>query len=301
MIITKDLTRRFNGNVAVDRLNLEVAEGEIFGLLGPNGAGKTTTERTCLIAPTSGEATINGYRVGTDDKTIRGIVGVLTESPGLYERLDAYTNLEFYADLYDVENPAKQVEKYLNMLDLWERRKEPVAGFSKGMKQKLAIARALIHEPKVLFLDEPTSALDPQAAKVVRDFVEELKHQGRTIFLCTHNLDEAKRLCDRIAVVKTRLVALDTAENLEHSMFGRRTQIRLRQVTPAMAEAIRQIEGVQRVEQANGQLTVALADPEAVNPLIVRALVGLGADIIQVSEQEHSLEEVYLNLIKEAA
>lgn len=256
---------------------------------------------TCLIAPTSGEARVNGLRVGADDKAIRGIVGVLTESPGLYERLDAYTNLEFYAQLYEVENPAKQVEKYLNMLDLWERRKEPVAGFSKGMKQKLAIARALIHEPKVLFLDEPTSALDPQAAKIVRDFVEELKHQGRTIFLCTHNLDEATRLCDRVAVLKTRLIALDTAKNLERNMFGRRTQVRLRQVTPEMLAAVKQVAGVQAVEQQDGQLVISLSDPEAVNPAIVRALVNLGGEIIHVSEQEHSLEEVYLNLIKEAA
>ncbi len=302
MILTKDLTRRFDGTVAVDRLNLEIAEGEIFGLLGPNGAGKTTTVRllSCLIAPTSGEAIINGYKVGQDDMQIRRIVGILTESPGLYERLDAYTNLEFYANLYEVENAPKQVERYLNMLGLWERRKEAVARFSKGMKQKLAIARALIHEPKVLFLDEPTAALDPEASKVVRDFIEELKGEGRIIFLCTHNLDEAQRLCDRIGVLKTQLIAVDTPENLQRQMFGRRMLIRLRQLTPEMMAAVRSLNLATALEQADNQLILSLGDPETATPIIVRRLVESGGDILQVTELKHSLEEIYLNLIKEA-
>lgn len=303
MIQIRELTRTFGKNVAVDHLTLEVAEGEIFGLLGPNGAGKTTTVRmlTCLIAPTSGEASIAGLRVGRDDMEIRRHVGILTESPGLYDKLSAYDNLDFYARLYGVADPAAQVEKYLTMLGLWDRRNEAAVTFSKGMKQKLAIARALIHEPKVLFLDEPTSALDPEAAKIVRDFIEELKGEGRTIFLCTHNLDEAQRLCDRIGVLKTRLIAVDTPANLERRLFGRRLLVRLRQVTPEMINAVRALDQVTEVEETDGRLTISAPDPEAVTPLVVRRLVQLGADVLQVNELEHGLEETYLSLMKEAA
>ena len=214
MIQTHDLTRRFGNATAVDGLNLSVERGEVFAFLGPNGAGKTTTVRmlTCLIAPTSGEAMVAGRRVGPDNDDIRAHIGILTEAPGLYERLNAAQNLAFFAQLYGLpaERSDAQVRRYLTLLGLWERRHEAVGTFSKGMKQKLAIARALLHEPELLFLDEPTSALDPESAKVVRDFIAELKGEGRTIFLCTHNLDEADRLCDRIGVFKTHLLVVDT-------------------------------------------------------------------------------------------
>src|SRR5262245_31351504 len=169
MIATRNLTRRFHSTTAVEGLTFEVTKGEIVGLLGPNGAGKTTTVRmlACLIAPTAGEAAVCGYRVGKQSDKIRRLIGVLTEVPGLYESLSARRNLEFYAGLYGVASPQKTVQKYLSLLGLWERREERVAGFSKGMKQKLAIARALVHEPRVLFLDEPTSGLDPEMTRVV--------------------------------------------------------------------------------------------------------------------------------------
>lgn len=302
MIETRGLTRRFNGLQAVDDLNLYVDEGEVFGFLGPNGAGKTTTVRmlACLIAPSAGEAMVNGLRVGQDDTAIRRCVGVLTESPGLYETLSAYQNLSFYTELYEVENSSRQVEKYLRMLDLWERRNEAVAGFSKGMKQKLAIARALIHEPKVLFLDEPTAGLDPQAAKIVRDFIEGLKSEKRTIFMCTHNLDEAERLCDRIAVLKTHLIAVDTPEHLRRQLFGRKTVVHLKAVEQSMVAAVRELSFVQNVEQVENTLLVTLSDPEEQNPLIVQKLVQAGAQIQFVNELKHSLEEVYLTLVEEA-
>jgi len=302
VIETRGLTRRFNSLLAVDNLNLHVNEGEIFGLLGPNGAGKTTTIRmlTCLIAPSAGEATVNGLRVGQDDTAIRRCVGILTESPGLYEKLSAYQNLAFYADLYEVENRDSQVEKYLRMLDLWDRRNETVAGFSKGMKQKLAIARALIHEPKVLFLDEPTAALDPQAAKTVREFIQELKSEKRTIFICTHNLSEAEHLCDRVAVLKTRLIAVDTPENLRRQLFGRKTVIQLKTVEPRMIASVRALDFVQDVQQVNNSLVVRLSTPEEQNPIIVQKLVQAGAQVQFVTELQHSLEDIYLTLIKEA-
>jgi len=165
MIHTENLTKSFGDQVAVDRLSLDIADGEVFGFLGPNGAGKTTTIRmlTCLIAPTSGSARVLNYEVGRDDQQIRRNVGILTETPGMYDRLTAYRNLSIFARLYEVEKVDYQVEKYLKLLGLWERRDDPVGEFSKGMRQKLAIGRALLHEPQVLFLDEPTSALDPEA------------------------------------------------------------------------------------------------------------------------------------------
>jgi ABC-2 type transport system ATP-binding protein len=212
MIKSENLSKKFATTLAVDSLNLDVHEGEVFGFLGPNGAGKTTTVRmlTSLIGPTSGTALVNGFRLGEQDTEIRRTVGILTETPGMYDNLSAEFNLEIYANLYEVNDPKGQVEKYLRMLGLWDRRQDEAGTFSKGMKQKLAIARSLLHEPRILFLDEPTAALDPEASHLVRDFIAELSKEGRTIFLCTHNLDEADRLCDRIAVFKTRLLVLDT-------------------------------------------------------------------------------------------
>ncbi|TME25957.1 MAG: ABC transporter ATP-binding protein, partial [Chloroflexi bacterium] len=197
---TEKLTKRFGDLVAVNAIDLEVGEGEVFGFLGPNGAGKTTTLRLlcALIAPTSGTAEVAGYRLGRDDLKIRASVGILTEQPGLYERQSAWENLVFFATLYGL-SPAEarsQAERYLRLMSLWERRAEAVATFSRGMKQKMAIARAALHEPRVLFLDEPTTGLDPDAAKTVREFIVQLRGEGRTVFLCTHNLDEADRLCD---------------------------------------------------------------------------------------------------------
>ena len=303
MIVTKDLTKRFDEILAVDRLNLEIAEGEIFGILGPNGAGKTTTVRmlSCLIAPSEGEAHVGGHSVAENPTQIRRMVGLLTESPGMYEKLDAFTNLAFFANLYEVADVESQVERYLRQLGLWGRHTEPVAQFSKGMKQRLAIARALIHEPKVLFLDEPTAGLDPQAAKSVRDEIQELKGQGRTILLCTHNLAEAEQLCDRIAVLRSRLVALDTPENLRRGLSGRRTAVRLREVGPDVAQSIQDLDFVSGVTQEGNRLLITLQDPDAENPIIVRRLVELGGDVQQVAEQAHSLEETYLSLIEEVA
>jgi ABC-2 type transport system ATP-binding protein len=303
MIRTEGLTRVFDGHTAVEGLDLEVHEGEVFGFLGPNGAGKTTTIRmlACLIAPTRGRAWVNGHSVAAEPDAVRASVGILTESPGLYDRLSAERNLDIFARLYGLseERRKAQIKRYLQLLDLWDQRDRPVGGFSKGMRQKLALVRALLHEPPVLFLDEPTAALDPQAAKTVRDFIAELSREGRTIFLCTHNLDEAERLCGRIAVLRTRLIALDTPENLRRRLFGRRTVVRIRNLTPEMAVAVRALPFVQGVEESDGQLTVDLADPEAQNPLLVRRLVGLGAEVQYVTELRHSLEEVYLTLMEE--
>ncbi len=301
MIEAERLTKRFGPNLAVDSLTLSVREGEVLGLLGPNGAGKTTTVRmlSCLIAPTSGSASVGGLRVGEDDHRIRQMVGILTESPGLYERLNAQQNLEYFAKLYGLDEArrGRQVEHYLRLLGLWERRGEPVSGFSKGMKQKIAIARAVVHEPKVVFMDEPTSALDPESARTVRDFIEELKGEGRTVVLCTHNLDEADRLCDRIAIVKQRLISIDTPSRLRTGLYGRRVAFQMSDVTPAVLAAVQSVPDVGQPEITDGKLLLTLSDPEQQNPAIVRAIVEAGGEVQFVSELRHSLEEVYLDLM----
>jgi ABC-2 type transport system ATP-binding protein len=302
MIQTENLSKKFNENLAVDRLNLAVNEGEVFGFLGPNGAGKTTTVRmlTSLIGPSSGTAVVNGHRLGQEDKEIRRSVGVLTETPGMYDNLSAEFNLEIYASLYDVRDPKGQVEKYLRMLGLWDRRFDPAGTFSKGMKQKLAIARSLLHEPKILFLDEPTSALDPEASMLVRDFIMELRKEGRTIFLCTHNLDEADRLCDRIAVFKTRLLVMDTPDRLRSQLFGHKVVFHLVNAQENLATLVGNLEFVHEAHLVENKLLVTLDDPEHQNPEIVRTLVNAGADIQFVGELRHSLEDVYLQFVKNA-
>lgn len=301
MIQTENLTKSFGDQLAVDRLTLSIAEGEVFGFLGPNGAGKTTTIRmlTSLIAPTSGSARVLGYEVGRDDQQIRRNVGILTETPGMYDRLSARRNLAIFARLYEVERVDAQVEKYLKLLGLWERRDDLVGEFSKGMRQKLAIARSLLHEPRVVFLDEPTAALDPEAARLVHDFINEMKGQGRTIFLCTHNLDEADRLCDRVAVFKTQLRVVDTPGRLRRQVYGRQVVFHLRGAAEPFLPVVQALPFAQHVEANDGKLVLALDDPEAHNPDVVRALVGAGADIQFVGELRYSLEDVYLQLVKQ--
>ena len=296
MIHVENLTKRFNETLAVDSLTLDVAEGEVFGFLGPNGAGKTTTVRmlTSLIGPTSGTATVGGFALGKQDTNIRRTVGVLTETPGMYDALSAEYNLRIFAELYEVKDVPGQIEKYLKMLGLWERRFDAAGTFSKGMKQKLAIARALLHEPRILFLDEPTAGLDPEGAHLVREFIAELKKEGRTIFLCTHNLDEADHLCDRVGVFKTRLLVVDTPTRLRASLFGRKVVFHLRAANETIADEIRKLPFVRDVKVVENKLVVTLDDPEARNPEIVRSLVNAGADIQFLGELRHSLEDVYL-------
>jgi ABC-2 type transport system ATP-binding protein len=302
MIRTENLTKRFKETLAVDSLSLDIREGEVFGFLGPNGAGKTTTVRmlTSLIGPTSGAATVAGFPIGQRDTDIRRNVGVLTETPGMYDNLSAEYNLRIFADLYEVRDATGQVEKYLKMLDLYDRRLDSAGTFSKGMKQKLAIARALLHEPRIIFLDEPTAGLDPEAAHLVREFIAELKKEGRTIFLCTHNLDEAGRLCDRIGVFKTRLLVVDTPANLRTSVFGRKVVFHLRAADEKLAQVVRALPFLREVRLVDSKLLVILEDPETHNPEIVRLLVGAGADVQFVGELRHSLEDVYLQLVKAA-
>jgi ABC-2 type transport system ATP-binding protein len=217
----------------------------------------------------------------------------------MYERLSAWRNLVIFARLYEVEQVERQVEKYLRLLGLWERRDDAVGEFSKGMRQKLAIGRALLHEPRVLFLDEPTSGLDPEAAKLVRDFISELKSEGRTIFICTHNLDEADRLCDRIAVFNQRLRVVDAPAHLRQQLYGRQVVFHLAGGAARFLSKLDDLPYLKSVEAVDNKLVLTLDDPETHNPDIVRLLVDVGADIQFVGELRRSLEDVYLQLVND--
>jgi ABC-2 type transport system ATP-binding protein len=301
MIETHGLSRNFGQFQAVQSLDLEVPAGEVLGFLGPNGAGKTTTIRMLagIIAPSSGYAVIAGRRTDGPLESLHGVVGLLTETPGFYNRLSAIRNLEFYAGFYAGLQPAAQAEKYLKIMGLWERRSDLVGTFSKGMKQRLALARALIHEPPVLFLDEPTSGLDPEAAEEVRSFIKKLGEEGRTVFLSTHNLAEAEQLCQRIAIFSGHLIALDTPQNLRLQMFQHLSVVRLQTVSQPILDAIARLAIVRSVQSEDTRIKIELSDSEKELPEVVQTIVQAGGRVIEVSEERHSLEEIYLNLVRE--
>jgi ABC-2 type transport system ATP-binding protein len=304
LIDCENLTRKFGDLTAVDNLTLHVNEGEIFGFLGPNGAGKTTTVRmlACLISKTGGTAKIGDYEIGNraDQQKIRRIIGLVPDNVGLYEELSAYKNLDFYGRYYKVDeaNRRERIEYFLKLLGLWDKRDVAAGAFSKGMKQKLAIARALIHDPQILFMDEPTANLDPEASKTVRDFILDLKKERKTIFLNTHNLDEAQKICDRIAILNTKLVALGTPTELERSISGRKTVVQLESVNDAIVSAARRV-GMGNVEAVEGnKLMIRVDNPEKDNPDILNAIFAAGGRIQFVTEASSTLEDVYLKLVR---
>jgi ABC-2 type transport system ATP-binding protein len=304
-IYLENLTKTFGNFTAVDNVSLHVDEGEVFGFLGPNGAGKTTTVRmlACLISKTSGRATVGGYEVGnnSDQPKIRGMIGFLPENVGLYEELSAYDNLDFYGRYYKltIQKRREQIEYFLKMLGLWDKRDDAAGTFSKGMKQKLALARALIHDPKVLFLDEPTANLDPEASKTVRDFILELKKEKRTIFLNTHLLDEAERICDRVAILKTKLIATGSPRDLRHSLSTRRVRVQLELVDDAVVGAVKTL-GYQIEEKDGDSLVIVVDNPEKENPDLLKEIQTAGGRVQFVTEVGSSLEDVYLKLVKES-
>jgi ABC-2 type transport system ATP-binding protein len=304
VISVANLTKKFGEVTAVEGLTFQVEDGEVFGFLGPNGAGKTTTIRMlcCLISKTSGEAKIADYQIGkaTDSLQIRKMIGLVPDNVGLYEDLSAFENLDFYGKLYECPEGRRRenIERFLKMLGIWDRKDARAGSLSKGMKQKLALARALVHEPKILFMDEPTANLDPESAKTVRDFILELKKQGRTIFLNTHNLDEAQRVCDRIGILKTKLLSIGNPEQLRESLTGPKTEIRLAQINEALVSELRK-RIPNKIEVADDKLIIDVADPDKENPTIIAAIGSAGGLIQEVTQIVPTLEDVYLQIVKE--
>ena len=309
IIEVENLTKKFGSFVAVNQLNFSIGEGEVFGLLGPNGAGKTTTVRMLagLISSTQGSAKVKGYVINRESLKVRETVGVLTENPSLYEKLTAFENMDFFAQAYGLTDPAQKSQRIQEMLQffgLWERRNDKVATFSKGMKQKLAIARALVHKPSIIFLDEPTSGLDPESSKEVRDLVAKLSHHEKsTILLCTHHLEDAEKLCSRVMIInKGTSVIVGTPDELRNKINGVPTvEVTLEQVGPKLVEAAKQVSEVKQVvvDELNCKLTVSVQNTQSGTPKIVKKLVEAGGLILGVKVVRPSLEEAYLKLIKE--
>lgn len=298
-IEAEGLEKRFGGRTAVTGMTFSVEPGEVFGLLGPNGAGKTTTVRmlTGLLAPSGGSARVFGVDVATGGDSLRRSVGLLTEQPGLYDRLTGRENLRFFMKLNEVDERTAwpRAQAYLERFGLSGREDEPCGGYSKGMRQKLAIIRALVHEPKVIFLDEPTSGLDPEAARTVRDAVAELASEGRTIVLCSHNLAEVERLCRRVAVVKGRLLAQGQVSELRRE--GSALELQLEGDAGSHEAQVRALPHVDAVLCEGGRMRVMLSDPGA-GPDVISALVHGGARVQSAVRAARPLEEIYLELVQ---
>ena len=306
MIAVEGLERRFGIVTALRDVSFTVRPGQIYGLLGPNGAGKTTTVRILagLIAPSAGRVRVVDLELGRDNPQIRSLTGILTESPGLHDRLTARQNLTYYARLYGLTDAALRaaVDRYLAVVGLTDAADRRVGGYSKGMRQRVAIARALLHEPRVIYLDEPTSALDPEAAKSIRELVVTLRDEGRSIVLCTHNLDEAERVCDRIGILNGRLLAEGTPAELRRRGRAAATRVALDGGSvdaSVLATALGALPFVRNARSEGGDLWVELAQPRRDTPELVRELVTRGARVMAVAEDVASLEQVYLELVGE--
>ena len=312
-ISCRGLGKTFDTTTALGAIDLDVARGELFALLGPNGAGKTTLVRMLagLVPASRGRAKVMGHELGEDDDAIRGAIGVLTEAPGLYESLSAEVNLRFFGRLSGLDGEAltQRIETLLKRFELWERRHDPVGGFSKGMRQKVSIARVLLTDPPVLFLDEPTSGLDPSAADEVHALVRELKRDGHTIVLTTHRLAEAEELADRVGILRTDMLAVDTVAALRKRLYGQRARIacllpdasddaaieRLRALLEALP-GVKKLE-VEAVRGPRVELLVQVEEPDVQLPAIARALLDAGLGVRRLADVEESLEDVYLDVI----
>ncbi|MHB8460239.1 MAG: ABC transporter ATP-binding protein [Candidatus Limnocylindrales bacterium] len=295
------LSKRFDGRLAVDDVSFDVGKGEVFGFLGPNGAGKTTTVRVLgtLIAPTSGSATVAGIPLTPENGVkIRRRIAIMPESPGLYVRLTVRENLECFADLYEVADPGSRIDRALGAVNLVDRAHDACGTLSKGLRQRVALARALLSEPEVLFLDEPTAGLDPVAAREVHELVDGLRKQGVTIFLTTHRLEEAERLCDRVAILNTTLRTIGRPDELRDRLFARTLTVTTAAPLLDPGQVFTGLPAVTGWHQ-NGAATYVLAvsDSAVAAPAVTRALVAAGADVQALSEPQHTLEDVYLELV----
>jgi ABC-2 type transport system ATP-binding protein len=287
--------------MAFEDVSFEVGLGEVFGFLGPNGAGKTTTVRTLgtLIAPTSGSATILGIPLAPENGVeIRRRIAIMPESPGLYLRLSVLENLQCFADLYEVPGASDHIDRSLRAVNLADRAHDVCGALSKGLRQRVALARALLRDPEVLFLDEPTSGLDPAAARDVHELIDELRRRGVTIFLTTHRLGEAERLCDRVAIMNTTLRRIGRPDELREQLFARTIAVRTVAQLPEPGRVFAGLPAVDGWRQDGpAAYILTVSDPAVAAPALTRALVEAGADVLSISETLHSLEDVYLELI----
>ena len=302
-LVVEHLSKRFGRRVAFDDVSFQVGSGEVFGFLGPNGAGKTTTVRTLgtLLAPSSGSATVAGIELHpANGPAIRSRISVMPESPGLYLRLTVGENLQCFAKLYELADARTRIERALQAVNLTERANDLCRALSKGLRQRVALARALLNDPAVLFLDEPTSGLDPVATREVHELIAALKDRGVTIFLTTHRLEEAERLCDRVAILNTTMRLVGRPDELRAQLFKRSLEVRLRAELADPAPVFAGLPGVQGWEaSAPSSYLLTVPDPDAAAPEVARALVHAGADILSITEPRHSLEDVYLQLVDE--
>lgn len=302
-LVVEQLTKRFGGRLAYEDVCFEVGYGEVFGFLGPNGAGKTTTVRTLgtLIAPTSGSAAVAGIELAPQNgPAIRSRISIMPETPGLYLRLTVAENLECFARLYELADRHPRIDRALRAVNLTDRANDLCRSLSKGLRQRVALARALLSDPAVLFLDEPTSGLDPVATREVHELIAALKDRGVTIFLTTHRLEEAERLCDRVAILNTTMRLIGRPNELRAQLFTRSLEIRLGAGLADPASVLGGVPGVESWEaQSPSSYVLTVSDPDAVAPEVARALVRSGADICSIAESRHSLEDVYLELVDE--
>jgi ABC-2 type transport system ATP-binding protein len=295
------LGKTFGSKVAFSDVSFEIGHGEVFGFLGPNGAGKTTTVRTLstLIAPTAGTAVVAGLPLTpANDAEIRRRIAIVPESPGLYQRLSVRENLECFADMYGTADPRERIARSLAAVNLADRANDLCGALSKGLRQRVALARALLSDPVLLFLDEPTSGLDPVATLEVLALIEGLRRDGVTIFLTTHRLDEAERLCDRVAILNTTLRMTGRPADLRDRLFAKTLVVAVASPLPAPDDVFTGVAGVQGFAvEDDGSYRLTVSDPAVAAPAVTRALVSAGADVLQIGESEHSLEDVYLELI----
>ncbi len=295
------LTKRFGDRAAFEDVSFEVARGEVFGFLGPNGAGKTTTVRTLgtLIAPTSGSAEVAGIPLSPQNgEAIRRRISVMPENPGLYARLTVRENLELFASLYGLRSPGERIAMALDAVRLAERSDDRCGRLSKGLRQRVGLARALLNDPEVIFLDEPTSGLDPVAAREVHDLINGWRQRGVTVFLTTHRLEEAERLCDRVAILNTRLRSVGSPKDLRASLFGGSLVVETATPLPDPRAVFAGVAAVREwTDGGHGAYVLSVADPRQAAPQVARAVVAAGADLVSLAESQHSLEDVYLQLI----
>jgi ABC-2 type transport system ATP-binding protein len=293
------LTRRFDTRLAVDDVSFDLVPGEIVALLGPNGAGKTTTLRILggLIRPTSGSVLLDQQIVTPATASrLRGSIGFLTEMPGLWERLTVRHNLDVYARLHGIASPALAVDRMLDLFGISDRARDVAGELSKGLKQRVALARTLLHDPPIVLLDEPTAGLDPRSAHDLRELVRRLRDERRAVLLSTHNLDEVDRVADRVAVLRTRLVALDTPAALRTRLFGRRVRVELARDAASHVSMLR-AGGINDVMEHGAVISVGLDEHVTIAGLVRRLIEG-GAAINAVIPEERSLEDVYLRLLE---